>query len=477
MARASREQACDETVLSLGTRPSDYASHLLELAESIRPSPAVLALPIVQRSMLEKRIMAILQPHPVRGSRITSVSVLLAVAALGVSAATARPVPTTSQAAVVPTPPAEIAAAPASGWVADTPAPIPDAPEPPLAPVRTTASLAQDITCRMEGQSGTFRGSLSSSRGRVEQSGWRDGDRTIQRYADGLRLCMRIHGEVLMADDGLSVRAVGDGSWVVLESEEDALRRLVITEASGGIEYAWTVDGRGEQFGTEARAWRDRMFEVLGGYWEASRIRGEQSSLRGRISSHRGRISTLRGQISTHRGHVSSLRGQMSSHRGRVSSLKGQISSRRGHISSLRGETSSLRARMSSLNSAIRATSDSDTRARLEDETRAYEDKIRDVQRAIEAYDLDGQVAEIEEEIANFGLEEREREIANRIEAYDLDAKVADIEQEIEAYDLDGKVRDIDREIEALDADRRAEAIERETESKVAALRRLIRGL
>ena len=60
-AAAAREQACDEAVLALGTRPSAYARVLLDLAESMQPSPAAFgALPMVQRSHLETRLMAIL---------------------------------------------------------------------------------------------------------------------------------------------------------------------------------------------------------------------------------------------------------------------------------------------------------------------------------------------------------------------------------------------------------------------------------
>lgn len=60
----SREQACDEGVLQLGVQPSQYATHLLELAESRGPTPTVLALPFIQRSQLERRIKAILDPRP-----------------------------------------------------------------------------------------------------------------------------------------------------------------------------------------------------------------------------------------------------------------------------------------------------------------------------------------------------------------------------------------------------------------------------
>ena len=69
-ATAAREQACDEAVLALGTRPSAYARVLLELAESLQPAPAGLgALPMVQRAHLETRLMAILNDDVRAASR------------------------------------------------------------------------------------------------------------------------------------------------------------------------------------------------------------------------------------------------------------------------------------------------------------------------------------------------------------------------------------------------------------------------
>ena len=57
----SREQACDEGVLELGAKPSDYASHLFALA-GYGQAPRLAAMPLIQRSQLERRIQAILSP-------------------------------------------------------------------------------------------------------------------------------------------------------------------------------------------------------------------------------------------------------------------------------------------------------------------------------------------------------------------------------------------------------------------------------
>ena len=65
--RMERERACDDLVLAAGTRGSDYADQLLEIARAMRAGrfPAVLAgasLAMAYRSQLEGRLMAILDP-------------------------------------------------------------------------------------------------------------------------------------------------------------------------------------------------------------------------------------------------------------------------------------------------------------------------------------------------------------------------------------------------------------------------------
>ncbi len=62
--RVERERACDDEVLRMGTRPSVYAGHLLEIAGAFRApalsAPAAVAM--AKRSQLEGRLLAILDP-------------------------------------------------------------------------------------------------------------------------------------------------------------------------------------------------------------------------------------------------------------------------------------------------------------------------------------------------------------------------------------------------------------------------------
>ena len=93
-AAVAREEACDENVLALGTRPSDYATHLLALAADANADRAALSLPMGQRAHppLEKRILAILNAHPRHRSTVAAGLVAVAIGIAGMSAAVARPV-------------------------------------------------------------------------------------------------------------------------------------------------------------------------------------------------------------------------------------------------------------------------------------------------------------------------------------------------------------------------------------------------
>ena len=63
--RVEREQACDDYVLSIGTKPSDYAHHLLEIArylqeQSVFQWSQTTTVAMARRSQLEGRLLAIL---------------------------------------------------------------------------------------------------------------------------------------------------------------------------------------------------------------------------------------------------------------------------------------------------------------------------------------------------------------------------------------------------------------------------------
>jgi HEAT repeat protein/beta-lactamase regulating signal transducer with metallopeptidase domain len=93
--RAESERACDDLVLGLGTRASDYAQHLLQIVSSVRSArrvPAVV-LPLARRSEFEGRVLAILEPGIRRGgtSRLGASAAIAAIALLALPLAAVVP--------------------------------------------------------------------------------------------------------------------------------------------------------------------------------------------------------------------------------------------------------------------------------------------------------------------------------------------------------------------------------------------------
>lgn len=90
LERAGRndcERACDDLVLASGTKPSDYADHLLAIARSMPtfdPFRSV-TLAMSRKTQLEGRLLSILQPHVVRsmfGGRRVAIACAVVVACL-----------------------------------------------------------------------------------------------------------------------------------------------------------------------------------------------------------------------------------------------------------------------------------------------------------------------------------------------------------------------------------------------------------
>jgi beta-lactamase regulating signal transducer with metallopeptidase domain len=96
--RVEREQACDDFVLSIGTKPSDYANHLLEIARSMQERSIfkwsqTASVAMARRSQLEGRLLAILSKDNKRGamSRAVAMGLVASVCVLLVTLAAIRP--------------------------------------------------------------------------------------------------------------------------------------------------------------------------------------------------------------------------------------------------------------------------------------------------------------------------------------------------------------------------------------------------
>jgi HEAT repeat protein len=99
--RTESERACDDLVLGVGTRASEYADHLLHIVcGALRARTPAVALPMAQRREFEGRMLAILDRDARRGQpsarhaavlAALAVTIVLPLAALGIGTAEALP--------------------------------------------------------------------------------------------------------------------------------------------------------------------------------------------------------------------------------------------------------------------------------------------------------------------------------------------------------------------------------------------------
>jgi beta-lactamase regulating signal transducer with metallopeptidase domain len=454
------EQACDETVLALGVRPSTYARVLLDFADAAPLRVAGALVPIVRRAHLEERLMAILRPSPRPAAAFRGLFFLVAIGALTLTLAAARPgspvaVPAgATDAALEPETPDTIEESGARVTRATDSAPS------------AAVVLAAEPCWDYASDERSFSGSISMS-GRTihEQIGRRGDDRVIQTRLGDVRLCM-------IAEGFGSDREAPPSEWiaradrVILETERgNDVRQMAIA----GNDVTWTVGGQARPVDAAASEWRAALLAVLDPVWELAQLRGLASTMRGEISTVRGHASTLRGEISTLRGHMSTLRGEISTVRGHGSTLRGEISTIRGHESTLRGRISTERGAISSLR-ALRGTGD-DVSALI----RRREDEIRRIEAEIARYDADARVRVVERELADFNVEAKVAELEQQIRDFDLAGRTAAIERQIADLDVERRVQAIENDIQALDVPGRSQELEQQRDAALARLLDVLR--
>ena len=311
-AELASEKACDEEVLALGARPSDYARHLLFLAAGLPRGPRALALPlahpIVHPSQLERRITSILARRRPRPSLARAALTLAVLGMTGVFVAAARPVPVGEEAAAI-----SEAAPETPTWTVDARSEATSersAREAAFAAARvaavrgatppaagtTSSGVPHDVECVASSDSiGAF---AFQGGGRVTPNWkWTDGGFTMVRRVAGMRLCMRGEGDITLNDAGTAVRSLGEDSWLVIESTGGRTHRLAITGGPDGIAHEWSVDGVHEPFNAEARRWRELMFTVMNHYQDVWFSTTGGVLLYGRISGYRDELSNLRSAL------------------------------------------------------------------------------------------------------------------------------------------------------------------------------------
>ena len=249
--RVERERACDDAVVRAGARPSEYATHLLQVARDLRvPRSASLAtVCMARRSQLSERLLAILDER--RNRRTVSrgfavpawlgaIAIVIPAAAVVPSSPTLGPLPIIVSAIV----PSEAVVAERKRKPARAKQPVAKG----VAPVFTAADLlGQQTECDY-----SRKGNTSISHNDDDEK------QTLRAHiaAGDCDLTIRMIGKVRFTDDLSDVKSVpAGGSLIVTESDAVTTRRIEIRSDEGRITRKFTVDGVERPWDDEGRRW------------------------------------------------------------------------------------------------------------------------------------------------------------------------------------------------------------------------------
>jgi beta-lactamase regulating signal transducer with metallopeptidase domain len=413
-ARLVGEQACDEAVVRLGTRPSLYARHLVEIAEGLRGRPAVFAsaLPMVERNHLERRVVMILD-----ASRTSSRGRGIAIASLAILAATVL-----CAAAAAPAQPEREAASQVAG---------------PEAPARTPQSA------RRVAVGATTQDAESGTKKDEETSFHHD-------IGDGQRLRARVVGRVVFDDRTGAIRELPRGGSVLIETRErrKGAQRMLITEDQGVPRYEWRLNGDPRPIDDDARAWLKEALEAFAAFREIGSIQGHVGSLRGQIGSIQGRIGSLQGRIGSIQGEEGSLQGKIGAIQGERGSLQGAMGTHQGAIGNLQ---------------AARSSASAELKRMIDREIEVHQTAIRKLEGEKDDGALARRLAEAETELSAFQKGAR--------------GKILEIERQIAAIRSENVIPQLEKDIENLRAPERISEIERRAAPAVERLKALISKL
>ena len=278
---AERERACDDYVLAAGTKPSEYAHELLEIASSLQRPQFTAALAMARQSQLEGRVLALLNPMLRRGSVSRKVGLGVTTLTLGLvlplaalqpasqSAQASAPPPKPSAAqpqSSVPPPPASAPdreAPPAlPGGAANPPAVAPEPPETPETPEIPETPETPEPPAAPTPQSASEIDGCVAAHNHNMSIDENDGRRSwIALWTgDDCSIDIKAGGEVRLNAEATSIESISPGGFFEVNERRGAeLRHLRITPSANGLQYSYRLNDADHPFDENARAWFSRF--------------------------------------------------------------------------------------------------------------------------------------------------------------------------------------------------------------------------
>jgi beta-lactamase regulating signal transducer with metallopeptidase domain len=302
--RVERELACDDRVIGAGSRASDYAGHLLDVARSLRPASATAhaAIAMARPSHLAGRLVAVLDRDRNRRNASGRFRMAVAAATLGVLVPVASFNPLVAEAGAAPvadtSSPSELAlSANVRASASSTALSTNYAVELPPVAISAKSDVISTLTSALQTFASTpsliasaaggiapiikavqssdgALGVVTASPAASQSAGcWEsrkdhstninmsDDDsprrRTTVRFSSGdCSLELRADGNFTLRSDLSDVASLDRGGLLTLEERDGSTsRRMEIRQTDGGLEHLYFINGRSAPYTPEARAW------------------------------------------------------------------------------------------------------------------------------------------------------------------------------------------------------------------------------
>ena len=248
--REERERACDDHVLRAGATPSEYASHLLEIARGLRAARAtsLASVAMARPAQLATRLIDVLDTGRSRETLsarsalpawIAAIAVVVPLAAA--APRVAEPTSVSSSIDTIPRVPARGTAGKRSGGPA----------------VRSSQPAAVALD--------TLRGCTDHGSRRSTHSHEGDGDVvTLSITTGGCAVTFDGDGKFTFNDDFTDIATLASGGRIVIEVDYGAHdRRVTIQRRGTELERVYKVDGDVRPFDDEAKAWLKETLTFL----------------------------------------------------------------------------------------------------------------------------------------------------------------------------------------------------------------------
>ena len=251
--REERERACDDHVLRAGATPSEYASHLLEIARDLRAARAtsLASVAMARPAQLATRLIDVLDTGRSRDTLSARSALPAWIAAIAVVVPLAAAAPRVAEPASVSGSLDTIPRLPSRG--------ITSSAKRVATPVLALASRQRAVTLD------TLRGCSAEGSRHSSHSHEGDGDVVTLSITTGrCAVSFDADGKFTFNDDFTDIATLASGGRIVIEVDYGAHdRRVTIQRRGNELERVYKVDGDVRPFDDDAKAWLKETLTFL----------------------------------------------------------------------------------------------------------------------------------------------------------------------------------------------------------------------